>query len=158
MSRVAAVYDIEKDGAETSSVRFKVQCDWMLRLVEPYVSSAGKADFSDRAPSGLLHLRALHALRSECQYLGLQIVTHEIEFAPVTLAIGMHRQFCRRQSEDQPSMTRVHGRKSEDVPHEGAISPHVLAEYDQMRTKDHAGSLSGKRNQRKTIICVPVGG
>src|SRR5579864_5166987 len=117
----------------------------MLRLVEPYFASAGKADFSDRAPSGFLHRRTFHALRRKRQYLGLQVVAHEIQFVPVALAIGMYRQFCWRQREDQPSMTRVHGRESEDIPHEGAIRLYGFAVYDHMRTEDHAESLSGMR-------------
>jgi hypothetical protein len=45
--------------------------------------------------------------------------------------------FCRRQREDQPSMACVHGRKSEDVPQEGAVSSRIFAIHDHVRTKDH---------------------
>src|ERR1700693_4822166 len=60
-----------------------VQRHWMLRVVETHFASAGKPNLSDRTPSGLLHLRTSYALRAERQYLGLQIVTHAIEFVPV---------------------------------------------------------------------------
>src|SRR5579864_9231367 len=48
------------------------KCNWMLWLVEPDITPARKPDFSDRAPSGLLHLRTRHALRRERQHLGFQ--------------------------------------------------------------------------------------
>src|SRR2546422_2372962 len=49
----------------------------------------------------------------------------------------MHCHFCRRQREDQPSMASVHGRKSEDVPQEGAVSRRMFTVHNHMRTKDH---------------------
>src|SRR5438445_8795539 len=42
--------------------------------------------------------------------------------------------FCRRQREDQTSVASVHGRKSEDVPQEGAVSRRIIAVHDHMRT------------------------
>src|SRR5437867_5358559 len=65
------------------------------------------------------------------------IVTHEIEFVPVIVFGGMDCYFCRRQREDQPSVASVHGRKSENVPQEGAVSRRISAVHDHMRTKDH---------------------
>jgi hypothetical protein len=62
----------------------------MLRLVETHFASAGKPDLGDRTPSCFLHLRTPDALLPECRYLGLQIVTHEIEFVPVILFGGMN--------------------------------------------------------------------
>src|SRR5438128_11183902 len=101
----------------------------MLRLVETDYASTGKSDLGDRTPSGFLHVRTPDALVPECLHLGLQIVTHEIEFVPVILFVGMNCHLSRRQREDQPSVASVHGRQSEDIPEEGAIGRRVLAVY-----------------------------
>jgi len=90
----------------------------MLRLVKTDFASAGKPDVGDRPPPCFLHCRTLDAFLPECRYLGLQIVTHEIEFVPVIPFIGMDRRLCRRQLENQPS---------EDIPEEGAISRRILS-------------------------------
>src|SRR5262249_28991727 len=97
----------------------------MPRLVETHLASAGKPDLRDRTRSCSLHLRTPHALLPECRYLGLQIVTHEIEFVPVILFGGVNCQFRRRQGEDQPSVASVHGRKSQDLAEKGAISRRI---------------------------------
>jgi hypothetical protein len=81
----------------------------MFRLVETYFASARKPDTGDRPPSLLFHFRTLYALLLKSRYLGLQIVTHEIEFVPAIRFGGMNRHFRRRQREDQPSVTGVHG-------------------------------------------------
>src|SRR5579862_6144995 len=57
----------------------------MLGLIETHFTSAGKPDLGDRTPPGLLGLRTPDALRTERQFLSLQIVTHEIELVPLTL-------------------------------------------------------------------------
>src|SRR5215813_13050761 len=105
----------------------------MLWLVETDLASAGKPNFSDRTPSGLLHLRTPDAFFPECRHLRPYIVTHEIEFVPVTVFGGMNCHFCRRQREDQPSMARFHRCKSGDVPQEGAISCRILAVHNYTR-------------------------
>jgi hypothetical protein len=56
---------------------------------------------------------------------------------PVTVFGWMDSYFCRRHRENQPPMTGVHGRKSEDVPQESAVSHRIFAVKDHMRTKDH---------------------
>src|SRR5712692_9138989 len=114
----------------------------MLRLVETYFASAGKPDVGDRPPPCFLHFRTVNTFFAECRYLGLQIVTHEIEFVPAGLFGEMNRHFCGRQCEDQPFMAGVHGWKSEDVPEEGAISLCVLAGDDYMGAKHHPLLLS----------------
>ncbi len=49
----------------------------------------------------------------------------------------MKSSFRWRQSENQPSVTRVHGCKSEDIPEERAVGLRVLAVQDYVRTGDH---------------------
>src|SRR5882762_7328261 len=72
----------------------------MLRLVETHFASTWKPDPGDRTPSCFLHFGTSDALLPECRDLGLQIVTHEIEFVPGMLLGGMNRQFRRREGED----------------------------------------------------------
>jgi hypothetical protein len=60
-------------------------------------------------PSFLLHRGTADALLSERQYLGIQIVTHEIKFVPVILFGWMNGYFRRRKREDQPPVAGVHG-------------------------------------------------
>src|SRR5215470_13402716 len=87
------------------------QCEWMPRLVKTNLAPAGQPDLRDRTPSRFPHLRTLHAFVLECQYLSLQVVTHEIEFVPVIFFGGLNRHFCRRQSENQPSVAGVYRRE-----------------------------------------------
>jgi hypothetical protein len=118
----------------------------MSRLVKTHFASAGKPDLHDQPPSGFLDIRTPHALLSEFRNLGLQIVTHEIEFRPVILLGGVNRRFRRRQRKDQPSMASVHRSKSQDILEEGTISRRVFAVNDYMRAKDHdAFSMAGHR-------------
>ncbi len=91
----------------------------------------------DRPPPCLLHLGTLDALLSERRDLGLQIVTHEIEFVSAGIFGGMNRHFRGRKRKDQPSVAGIHGGKSDDVSEESPIGSRVLAGYDDMRTKDH---------------------
>src|SRR5438093_12447442 len=118
----------------------------MRRLVEADRASAGKPELGDQTPSGFLHVRTPNALRLQCRYLGLQIVTHEIDFVPVVLLGRMNGQFCRRQREDQPSLASVHGWKSKNVPEEEAISSRILAVDNHVRTEDHELDLPRSRD------------
>src|SRR5713226_9572531 len=127
----------------------------MPGLVETHFASAGKPDLDDRTPSGLLRLRTPDALRLERQYLGLEIVTHEIEFVPVTVLGRVDRHFCRRQREDQPTVASVHGSKSEDVPQESSVSSCILAVYDYMGAKDHPLLLSLQPRFKLTLPSIP---
>src|SRR5256712_13009618 len=85
-------------------------------------------------------------LRLQCRYLGLQIVTHEIDFAPVVLLGRMNGQFCRRQREDQPSLARVHGWKSKNVPEEEATSSRILPVDNNVGTEDNDLALLASRD------------
>src|SRR6266478_1624788 len=119
------------------SVRGEGQRRRMLRLIQADFTSAGKTDLCDRTPSGFLHVRHTDTLLSECHDLGLQVVTHEIEFVPLTLVGRVNGHFCRREREDQPPVASVYRGKSKGVPAEGTISRRILAIENDMRTKDH---------------------
>jgi len=109
----------------------------MFRLIEAHLATAGEPDLGDRTPSCFLHRRTLDALLAERRDLALQIVTHEIQFVPLTFFGWMNRNFRRRQRENQPSVASVYGRKSQDLAEKGAISCRILAVKDYMGAKDH---------------------
>src|ERR1700730_14223 len=93
----------------------------MLWLIEAEVASAGETDLRNGTPSLFLNFRALDALLREGSYLGFQIVAHEIEFVD-TIPVGrVECGFCRRQSEDQPAMTCIHGFEPQDVAEKCAV-------------------------------------
>jgi hypothetical protein len=71
-------------------------------------------------------------------YFGVQIVTHEIQLLRAIPFGGVNRHFGRRQREDQPSATGIHGGKSQNIAEKCAISLRIPAVYDYMRSKDHA--------------------
>jgi hypothetical protein len=118
----------------------------MLRLVEADFTSPGKTDLRDRPPSGFLHVRHSDTLRSERDDLGLQVVTHQEEFVPLSAFGGMDGHFCRRQRKDQPSVAGIHGGESEDLAAEGAIGLRIFAVENHVSTKDHERFLSGSHN------------
>jgi hypothetical protein len=123
----------------------------MSRLVKTDFAASGKLDLDNGTPSGFLYVRTPDALLSEHRNFGLQIITHEIEFEPVVLLGGMHRHFRRRQREDEPSVARVHGFKSQDIAEEGTISLRIFAVDNYMRAKDHGLYLfSPEYGRRKT--------
>ncbi len=53
----------------------------------------------------------------------------------------MNGEFCRRQTEDQPSATSIDVVEAEYVGHESAIGISVAAEDDDVRTEDHRARL-----------------
>ena len=94
-------------GSKRRPVGGESQCEWMPWLIEPHLASARQLDLGDRTPSGFLHLRTPHAFVPECQYLCPQVVTHEIEFVPITFLGGVECHFCGRQSENRLMRSRV---------------------------------------------------
>jgi hypothetical protein len=112
----------------------------MLRLVKTDFATPGKLDPSDRTPSLPVNVGTRHAFPLQRRHLGLEIVTHEIEFVPIILAgilVGMKRGLRRRQGKNQPSVACIHGLESKGVSEEGAIRLRVFAVHDYMRTEDH---------------------
>src|SRR5580693_8483471 len=112
----------------------------MLRLVKTDLATPGKLDPSDRAPSLPVNVGTPHAFPFQRRHLGLEIVTHKIEFVPIILAgilFWMKRGLRRRQGKNQPSLACIHGLESKDVSEEGAIRLRVSAVHDYVRTEDH---------------------
>ena len=107
----------------------------MLRLVETYFAPARESDVGDRSPPRLLHVRTVNSLLAEFGYFRLQIVAHEIELVPIRLLGWMNRDLRGRQGKNQPSVTGVHGWKSEHLSKKSAIRIRVLTEDHNMRAK-----------------------
>jgi hypothetical protein len=109
----------------------------MPRLVKADFAASRQADRSDRSPPFFMNLRTRYALLAKRLDLSPQILTHEIKLVPAILRGWMKRGFRRGQREDQPSATGVHGRKSENIPEEYAISFRIFAVYDYMSAENH---------------------
>jgi hypothetical protein len=59
----------------------------------------------------------------------------------------MERRFRWRQGEDKPTVTGVHGPKSEDITKERPIRFGVLAVKNYMSARDHLSLLRSCRNR-----------
>jgi hypothetical protein len=112
----------------------------MLRLIKTDLATPRKLDPGDRTPSLPVNVGTRHAFPLQRRHLGLEIVTHEIQFVPIILAgilVGMKRGLRRRQGKNQPSVACIHRLESKDVSEEGAIRLRVFAVHDYVRTEDH---------------------
>jgi hypothetical protein len=118
----------------------------MLRLIEADLASTGQLHLGNGSPSCFLNGRTVNVLFRQGRHFGFQVVAHEIEF--VVNAIfggGVKCGFCRRQSKDQPTMTRINGLKPEDVAEECAVSLGVFAVDDDVSARDHLDHILSKR-------------
>jgi hypothetical protein len=95
-------------------------------------------DFRNGAPSRFNNVRALSPLLSERGNLGNQIVVHQIQFGLIVRISGMNRGLERGQSEEQPAVTGVHSRETENVPEKRPISRGIPAIDDNVCTEDHS--------------------
>src|SRR5580704_14684917 len=93
----------------------------MLRLIKADFASTRKPHLHNGTPSCFLDSRELNAPLCERSHLGFQGVAHEIEFVGAILIRRVECGFCRRQGEDQPAMTRIHGLESENVAEKCAV-------------------------------------
>jgi hypothetical protein len=108
----------------------------MLRLIKADLTPTGKPHLCNGTPSGFLNFRELNALLCEGSHFGFQIVAHEIEFRGATLIGWVDCGFCRRQGEDQPAMTRIHGFETEDIAKKCAVRLGVLTVDNYVSTGD----------------------
>jgi hypothetical protein len=81
----------------------------MLRLIKADFASARKPDLRDGAPSCFLNFRPRDTLFPERGHFGFQAFTQEVKFVRAILIAWVECDLCRRQGEDQSTMTRVHG-------------------------------------------------
>src|ERR1700691_6030422 len=99
----------------------------MLRLIQADIAASGKPYLRDGTPSRFLDFRAFDALLCEGSHFGFQIVAHEIELVGATRIGRVDCGFGRRQGEDKPAVTRVHGFEAEDVTEERSVCFGVFA-------------------------------
>src|SRR5216683_2439845 len=113
----------------------------MFRLIEADLAATGKLHLCHGAPSSFLNCGALNILLREGDYLGFQVVAHEVEFVGDTTFVGgVKCGFCRRQGEDQPAVACIHGFKPEYVAEECAVRFGVFAVDDYVSARDHFDS------------------
>src|SRR5258708_33732648 len=107
----------------------------MFRLIEADLASTGKPHLRNGTPSFFVNFRALNFLLREGSHFGFQAVAHEIEFVDTILIGRVECGFCRRQGEDQPAMTRIHGFEPEDVTEKcaGRLGVFTLPNYESAR-------------------------
>src|SRR3989475_11405590 len=121
----------------------------MLWLIKADLASAGKPHLRNGTPSCFLNFRALNALLCEGSHFGFQIVAHEIELVGVTLIGRVDCGFSRRQGEDQPAMTRIHGFETEDIAEKCAVRLGVLTVDNYVSAKDHLPLRKLARNSHQ---------
>src|SRR5229473_685380 len=109
----------------------------MLWLIKADLASTGKPHLRNGTPSWFQNFRALDALLCEGSHFGFQIVAHEIEFVGATLIGGVDCGFSRRQGEDEPAMTRIHGFETEDIAEKCAVRLGVLTVDNYVSAGDH---------------------
>src|SRR5260370_25245857 len=113
----------------------------MFRLIEADLASTGKPHLRNGTPSFFLNFRALNILLREGSHFGFQIVAHKIEFVDAIFIGWVERGFCRRQGEDQPAMTRIHGSESEDVAEKCAVRLGVFDVDNYVSARNHLSLL-----------------
>src|SRR5712691_459631 len=109
----------------------------MLRLIKAKLAPTGKPHLRDGTPWCFLNFRALDVLLREGSHFGFQIVAHKIEFVDAIFIGRVEGGFCRRQGEDQPAMTRIHGSEPEDVAEKCAVRLGVFAVDNYVSTRNH---------------------
>jgi hypothetical protein len=107
------------------------------RMKSANFAASGKLDLCDRAPPGFLDCRKGDAPCRQEHHLDFEIFTHEVEFRATVVLGRMKRGFCRRQSEDQPSVTGVDGREPKHIAKEDAVRLRILAVDDDMSARNH---------------------
>ena len=79
----------------------------------------------------------MDALRAEPFHFNFEIIAHQVEFMSVVCLGRVEGRLGRRKAEDQPSITSVRKRESQDVAKKSAIGLRILALDDYVRTIDH---------------------
>ena len=109
----------------------------MFRLIKADLASTGKPHPRNGTPWCFLNFRALNVLLRERSHFGFQILAHEIEFVDTILIGRVKCSFCRRQGEDQPTMTRIHGFEPEDITEKCAVRLGVFTVDNYVSAGNH---------------------
>src|SRR5439155_26437820 len=79
----------------------------------------------------------LHTLRDKIPDRRLDVVAHQVQLG-LHLAVGrVYRDFCWRESEDQPPSSHIDVFEAQHVSDEGSVSSGVSAEDDRVAPADH---------------------
>jgi len=113
----------------------------MLRLIQADIASTGKPHLRNETPSFFLDFRALNALLREGSHFGFQIPAHEIELMDTIFFGRVKRSFCRRQGENEPPVTRIHGFEAKDIAEKCAVFLSVLSVNNYVGARDHLHPL-----------------
>ena len=84
---------------------------WVMRLVEPEVATARKANGREETPSFVADGAACDPLLGKTGHLRPQVVAHEIELMPSVALGGMTGELRGRRGKDQPTTAGVDGGK-----------------------------------------------
>jgi hypothetical protein len=106
-------------------------------LIQADGSSARELDLGHRTPPCLFDRGATDTFALEELNLAGQVIAHEVELIGTVDVRRMDGELCGREREDEPTVTSVNGRVTEDVSEERPIRRSVSAVHDHMCTEDH---------------------
>jgi hypothetical protein len=110
----------------------------MLRLIKPYLAAARKLHLRYGTPSFFENCGARNTLFRECCHFSLEVIAQEIEFVRAIFFGGVKCGLARRKREDQPTVSSVDGRETENVAEKGPVRVGVFRVYDRVSTRNHA--------------------
>ena len=111
----------------------------MFRLIDSDFAAARKGERGQTSPPLFTDFRDGDFLILQIPQGRADVVTHEEQFVLVIVICVVKRRLGRRQSEDQPSATRVDSWKLEDVTKKSPVGFGILAIEDNVCAIDHAG-------------------
>ncbi len=79
----------------------------MSRLIDAQLSASRQRQLREHTPTHILHGLARNPLLFHFRDKRLDVVAHQKEFMSAVLIGRMHRNFGRRQAEDQPPLAYV---------------------------------------------------
>src|SRR5689334_14353800 len=107
-------------GAGGGSMALPMSCR-MMRLVEPEIAAAWKANGREETPSFVADGAARDPFRGKTGHLRPQVVAHEIELVSSVAFGGMTGEFRGRRGKDQPSTARIDSGKAKHIFEKGPI-------------------------------------
>jgi len=114
-------------------------CEWMSRLVEAEFAAARQRNHRNLTPPLVSYNLALYLPSAEKVHGRTQVVAHEEETVLGFFLGGlrwMDGYFRGWEGEDQPTVSRIHVMKFQNVTEEPAVSFGIGAVKDDMRTRD----------------------
>ena len=153
--------DVERQGHRRGfrAVRLgfsKLNGEWMVRLVEPDLTTPGQPEAGETSPPLLRNVFGeLDALRVQVPHRGRQVITHEVQRLSGRAVGGVRGELRRWQFEDQPATASVDMGMAEHVGEEGTICFWSAAEHDDVAANDHPPTLRGQPRDTTRGECEP---